>query len=104
MPCFLGLHVSKTLVCSLYLLDPSQKRTSPSSSQMGMISVETFNTYIRPCTAEFVGMILFVFTGCLSVQDSIAGGQGIPFPSTVCVALASGMAITLLIVGIGHIR
>ncbi|KAL5018617.1 hypothetical protein ScPMuIL_004339 [Solemya velum] len=52
-----------------------------------------FNRFILPCSAEFFGVCLFVFVGCMSVQT----GQ------VVTIALAHGLTIALLINGLGDI-
>jgi len=54
---------------------------------------EKFLRAIRPCLAELVGVALFVFVGCLSVQDK----------SATSIALAHGVAIIVLISCFGHI-
>ncbi|KAJ8318385.1 hypothetical protein KUTeg_003476 [Tegillarca granosa] len=63
--------------------------------KMEMYSRNTYTDYVRPVIAEFTGVCLFVFVGVLSVNG--AGGN------IVAVALAHGMTIALLIMGLGNI-
>ena len=58
----------------------------------------TFTKLYRPCATELLGTMFFVFVGTMSVYG--AGHQAVP----VTVAAAHGLTITLLIVGLGHIR
>lgn len=64
--------------------------------KMEMYSRNVYTDYIRPVIAEFVGVCLFVFVGVLSAN----GADG----NIVAVALAHGLTIALLIMGLGAIR
>lgn len=48
---------------------------------------------IRPCLAEFIGVAIFVFIGCLSVQDK----------NPIAIAVAHGLAIVVLVALFGHV-
>ncbi|KAK3582695.1 hypothetical protein CHS0354_013045 [Potamilus streckersoni] len=51
----------------------------------------SYETTIRPIFAEFVGVCLFVFIGCMASQNELL----------TAVALAHGLTIALLIIGVG---
>ena len=54
----------------------------------------SFETVVKPCVAEGVGVCLFVFVGCLALgSGNIAGA-----------AIGHGFMIALLIIGLGEIR
>ncbi|KAL3875609.1 hypothetical protein ACJMK2_033543 [Sinanodonta woodiana] len=53
----------------------------------------SYETTILPIIAEFVGVCLFVFIGCMASQDNLL----------TAVALAHGLTIALLIIGLGSI-
>lgn len=52
-----------------------------------------YHRAIRPSLAEFIGTTVFVFIGCMAVQTQNVGS----------IALAHGLAIALLITGLGKI-
>lgn len=54
----------------------------------------SYRLYVRPVLAEFVGTMLFVFIGVLSVQNA---------SSLAAIGLAHGLTIALLIMGLGKI-
>nr|QCF59153.1 aquaporin 8.3-like protein [Haliotis discus hannai]QIJ55388.1 aquaporin 8.1 [Haliotis discus hannai] len=60
-----------------------------------------FNSVIRPCFAEFLGVCLFVFIGCMSTQDALTVQSQVS--SAAAVALAHGLTSTVLIMGFGKI-
>ncbi|CAH1794531.1 unnamed protein product [Owenia fusiformis] len=62
-----------------------------------------FSNFFQPCMAELLGLLLFVFIGCLAVQDSPLG-VGTGSPAAIAVAVAHGFTIALLIAGFGHMR
>ena len=53
-----------------------------------------FDSIFRPIAAEFVGVCLFVFVGCLSLHSGNIAGA----------AIGHGFTIALLIMGLGEIR
>lgn len=53
-----------------------------------------YHRAIRPSLAEFIGTTVFVFVGCMAVQTNDVGS----------IALAHGLAIALLVTGLGRIR
>lgn len=57
-------------------------------------SLGAFDRLIQPCIAEFVGVLLFVFIGTMSVQDKLL----------MPISIAHGFTIAVLIIGMGHIR
>ncbi|XP_059141591.1 aquaporin-8-like isoform X3 [Physella acuta] len=59
------------------------------------IELSKFEQYIRPCFAEFLGVTLFVFIGCTSVEGT--GGN------IVGIAIAHGFTIALLVTATGAI-
>ncbi|ESP03879.1 hypothetical protein LOTGIDRAFT_156476 [Lottia gigantea] len=65
--------------------------------------VSIFETYVRPCIAEFVGVSFFVFIGTMVVQDS----SGLPDKdfraNAVAIALCHGMTIAVLVIALGSI-
>lgn len=71
------------------------------AQSIGRVQV-CFDGYLRPCLAEFVGLVIFVFTGCMAVQDPISAAHA--SPSAVCVAVAHGFTIALLVASFGAVR
>ncbi|XP_048248156.1 aquaporin-8-like isoform X1 [Haliotis rufescens] len=61
-----------------------------------------FQKILQPCMAEFLGMCLFVFVGCLTVQDPLGIAKTSP-PSAPAVAVGHGFAIAFFIVAFGNI-
>ncbi|KAI8500099.1 Aquaporin-8 [Branchiostoma belcheri] len=59
-----------------------------------------YETYVMPCLAEFVGLLIFVFIGTMVTGYSASAGS----LWLLGVALAHGLTIALLIIAIGHIR
>ncbi|CAH1273790.1 AQP8 [Branchiostoma lanceolatum] len=57
-----------------------------------------YETYVMPCIAEFVGLVIFVFIGTMVTGNTAAGNLWL-----ISIALAHGLTIALLIVSIGHI-
>ncbi|XP_078612165.1 aquaporin-8-like [Branchiostoma floridae x Branchiostoma japonicum] len=57
-----------------------------------------YETYVMPCIAEFVGLVIFVFIGTMVTGYTTAGNTWL-----LAIALAHGLTIALLIVSIGHI-
>lgn len=53
-----------------------------------------YHKTIRPSLAEFIGTTVFVFVGCMAVQTN----------DVESIALAHGLAIALLVTGLGKIR
>ena len=53
-----------------------------------------FDSVFRPIMAEFVGVCLFVFVGCMALHSG----------NVVGAALGHGLTIALLIIGLGEIR
>ena len=53
-----------------------------------------FDATFRPIAAEFFGVCLFVFVGCLSLHSGNIAGA----------AIGHGFTIALLIMGMGEIR
>nr|BDI24355.1 aquaporin-3 [Peronia verruculata] len=58
-------------------------------------SGDRFDTFIRPCIAEFIGVMLFVFIG---TSAAVVNGTNI-----VAIALAHGLTIALLVIATGAI-
>ncbi|XP_019614846.1 PREDICTED: aquaporin-8-like [Branchiostoma belcheri] len=58
-----------------------------------------YETYVMPCLAEFVGLLIFVFIGTMVTGYSASAGS----LWLLGVALAHGLTIALLIIAIGHI-
>lgn len=58
---------------------------------------------LKPCLAEFLATMLFVFVGVLSVYNSSSEGEHGPHKLAL-VALAHGLAIFVLISITGHVR
>lgn len=53
-----------------------------------------YQKLFQPALAEFVGVTLFVFVGCMAVQTGELSAVG----------LTHGLTIALLIMGLGNIR
>ncbi|XP_067672685.1 aquaporin-8-like isoform X1 [Haliotis asinina] len=66
---------------------------------------QKFQKILQPCMAEFLGVCLFVFIGCMSVQDPLGvNSKGNPaLTSTTAVAVGHGFMIALLVVAFGNI-
>ncbi|XP_074648611.1 aquaporin-8-like [Tubulanus polymorphus] len=58
-----------------------------------------FFRILQPCLAELIGVTLFVFVGCMSVQDEQLNNR----PSAIAIAVTHGFAIALLVASFGHI-
>lgn len=54
----------------------------------------SFETTVKPCVAECVGVCLFVFVGCLALSSGDLAGA----------AIGHGFMIALLIMGLGEVR
>src|ERR1700677_168013 len=65
------------------------------------VELETLRSLLRPAAAELVGSALFVFVACgagmTTVKYTFVGS------TTIGIALAFGMTITVLCYSIGHI-
>ncbi|XP_046576189.1 aquaporin-8-like [Haliotis rubra] len=62
-----------------------------------------FQKILQPCMAEFLGVCLFVFVGCMTVQDPLGlNSKGSPaLTSASAVAVGHGFMIALLVVAFG---
>ena len=78
-------------------VDPLLKRRVEELAQ------QKFDAIVQPCMAEFIGTMMFVFIGCMSVQDPVDSVTK-DMPNAAAVAVAHGFTIVLLAVMFGGIR
>ncbi|XP_041363391.1 aquaporin-8-like isoform X1 [Gigantopelta aegis] len=67
------------------------------------LTQQRFDGICQPCLAEFIGTCMFVFIGCMSVQDPLGPASKDNAPNAGAVAVAHGFTIALLAVAFGGI-